>query len=120
MFKHVFDITVSFIGLVILSPLLLAIATLIKLDSKGPIFFRGQRVGRFGKPLGIYKFRTMVVNAEKLGGPSTAVHQLGHFTGYLVKHEKVDAYTFTEAWVDIATALALDSGKNHNTQGGCQ
>ena len=46
------------------------------------------------------------------------VDQLGHFIAYLVEQDKVDAYTFTEVWMDIATALAMDSGKNHNTQGG--
>lgn len=71
MLKRLFDITVSFAGLVVLSPLLLAIAIMIRLDSNGPVFFRGERVGRFGKPFTIYKFRTMVVNADKLGDAST-------------------------------------------------
>jgi lipopolysaccharide/colanic/teichoic acid biosynthesis glycosyltransferase len=51
---------------------MLLIAIIIKLDSAGPIFYRGLRVGRLEKPFRIFKFRTMVVNAEKLGGPSTA------------------------------------------------
>lgn len=72
MAKRLFDITVSSIGLLVLSPLLLLIALWIKLNSKGPVFYRGVRVGRFGKPFRIFKFRTMVVEAEKLGGPSTA------------------------------------------------
>ncbi len=70
--KRLFDIGFSFIGLLILLPLLVLIALFIKLGSKGPVFYRGVRVGRFGKSFRIYKFRTMVVNAEKLGGPSTA------------------------------------------------
>jgi len=70
--KRLFDIIVSSIGLLILSPLFLLIALFIKLDSPGPVFYRGIRVGRFGKPFRIFKFRTMVVDAEKLGGPSTA------------------------------------------------
>lgn len=74
--KRLFDIIVSFIGLVVLSPLFLAIAILIKRDSKGLVFFRGERVGRFGKPFKIYKFRTMIANADKLGGPSTAADDL--------------------------------------------
>lgn len=72
MAKRLFDIVVSSIGLLILSPLFLLITLLIKLDSKGSVFYRGVRVGRFGKPFRIFKFRTMVVNAEKIGGPSTA------------------------------------------------
>ena len=62
----------SFFGFVVVSPVLLAIAILIKKEDGGPVFFRGVRVGRFGKPFRIFKFRTMVLNAEKLGGPSTA------------------------------------------------
>jgi len=72
MLKRLFDIVFSFLGLLVLSPLLLIIAILIKRDSKGPVFFRGIRVGRFGKPFRIYKFRTMVVNADELGGSPTA------------------------------------------------
>ena len=72
MLKRLFDIKVSFIGILVLSPILLLIALLIKLDSPGQIFYRGVRIGKDGKAFRIYKFRTMVVNAEKLGGPSTA------------------------------------------------
>ncbi len=71
MLKRLFDITVSFIGLVVLFPLLVLIALLIKLDSKGPVFYKGVRVGRSGEPFRMYKFRTMVVEAEKLGGLDT-------------------------------------------------
>lgn len=74
--KRIFDIIISFLGLAFLSPLFLAIAILIKRDSKGPVFYKGERVGRFGEPFKIYKFRTMVVNADKLGGPSTAADDL--------------------------------------------
>ena len=72
MAKRLFDMVFSFLGLIVTSPLLALIAVLIKLDSKGPIFFRGTRIGRFGKPFRIFKFRTMVENAQDLGGPSTA------------------------------------------------
>lgn len=72
MLKRLFDIVFSFIGLVILSPLYLFIAILIKLGSKGLVFYRGIRIGRFGKPFRIYKFRTLVADAERIGGPSTA------------------------------------------------
>ncbi len=72
MLKWLFDILFSLLGLLVSSPLLLLIACLIKRKDRGPIFYRGVRVGRFGKPFRIFKFRTMVVNAEKLGGPSTA------------------------------------------------
>ena len=70
--KRIFDIIFSFFGLVLILPLLGSIAFLIKLSSRGPVFYRGVRAGQFGKPFKIFKFRTMVENAEELGGPSTA------------------------------------------------
>ncbi len=74
MFKRLFDVVFSFLGLIIFSPILIFISLIIKLDSKGPIFYRGERVGKFGKIFRIFKFRTMVINAEKIGGPSTALN----------------------------------------------
>src|SRR5206468_9932063 len=59
-------------GLVLLSPLLILIAVAIKVGSPGPVLYRGVRVGRRGRPFRICKFRTMVVNADQLGGPSTS------------------------------------------------
>ena len=72
MSKWVFDIIFSFLGLVILSPVFLVILILVKLEDGGPVFYRGVRVGRFGKPFRMFKFRTMVLHADKIGGPSTA------------------------------------------------
>lgn len=72
--KRAFDIAFSTVGLILASPLLLLIACWVKLDSPGPVFYRGQRAGRGNRPFGIYKFRSMVVNAEKLGGSSTSAH----------------------------------------------
>jgi len=72
MLKHLFDIVFSFVGLLILSPLFLIISILIKKEDGGPIFYPGTRIGRFGEPFKMYKFRTMVVNADKIGGHSTA------------------------------------------------
>ena len=67
MIKRLFDIFFSIIGLTILLPVLLLIAIIIKIDSKGPIFFRQKRVGKFNKDFKIFKFRTMHINADKLG-----------------------------------------------------
>lgn len=64
--KRFLDIFLSLIGLIILSPIFLIISIIIKIDSKGPIFFIHGRIGKNGKPFGIYKFRTMVNNAEDL------------------------------------------------------
>lgn len=71
-FKRLFDIFFSFWGLIFLSPFLLFIAFLIKSDSKGPVFYRPERTGKNGSKFRIFKFRTMVVDADKIGGPSTA------------------------------------------------
>jgi len=70
--KRLFDILFSLIGLAVLSPLFAVVALLIRLDSEGPVFYRGVRAGKDGKPFRIFKFRTMVVNADKIGGPSTS------------------------------------------------
>lgn len=67
MIKRLFDIFFSFIGLIILMPVFVVIAVIIKIDSKGPVFFRQSRVGQFNKDFRIFKFRTMQVNADKLG-----------------------------------------------------
>ena len=67
MTKRLFDLLVSALGLLLLSPVLLALALFIKLDSSGPVFFRQARVGQYGRVFRIHKFRTMVTNAEHLG-----------------------------------------------------
>ena len=82
--KRVFDFIVSAVALLLLLPAFLMLALAIKLDSPGPVFYRGVRVGRFGKPFRIYKFRSMVVDAEKKGAASTSnedmrVTNVGHF-----------------------------------------
>lgn len=70
--KRFFDLVASSIGLFGCLPVMGLIALAIKWEDGGPILYRGRRVGRHGKTFYIYKFRTMVVDAEKKGGPSTA------------------------------------------------
>lgn len=89
--KRLFDLSMSFIGLVILSPVFLIIALLIKLDSKGPVFFRQIRMGRYEEPFEILKFRTMVVDAEKKGkqitvGNDSRITRVGRF----IRKSKLD------------------------------
>ena len=72
MAKRLFDIIFSFIGLVMLLPVFLIVALLIKVFSPGPVFYKSERIGRNNKPFKMHKFRTMVVNADKIGGHSTA------------------------------------------------
>jgi len=84
MIKRLFDLFFSFLGIILVFPLLLFVAILIKRELPGPVFYRGVRVGKNGKEFRIFKFRTMVIDAEKLGGPSTAgddprLLKIGHF-----------------------------------------
>ncbi len=69
--KRVFDICVAIISLIVLSPLILIISVWIKLDSKGPVFYRQERVTQYGRVFKIFKFRTMVDNADKIGSQVT-------------------------------------------------
>ena len=83
MIKRSFDVAVSAVGLVLLAPLFALIALAIKATSRGPVFFRQERVGRDFQPFRIYKFRTMVVDAPQLGGQITAgrdprITSIGH------------------------------------------
>lgn len=71
MVKRLFDIGFSLIGIVVLLPFGVLLALVIKLTSKGPVFYRGTRVGLHGHPFRIFKFRTMIVDAENLGASST-------------------------------------------------
>lgn len=69
--KRVFDIVMAAFLLILLSPVMLVIAIAVKLDSKGEVFFRQERVTQYGKTFKIYKFRTMVKDADKLGSQVT-------------------------------------------------
>ena len=66
-FKRLFDICLSLILLVILSPVFLVLAICIKLEDGGPIFYRQQRITTYGRVFRIFKFRTMILNADKIG-----------------------------------------------------
>lgn len=89
-FKRVFDVVVSFILLVMLSPAFAILAVAIKLDSKGPVFYRQTRVTRYGEKFRIFKFRSMVTDADKgslltVGGDSRITK-----TGKLIRKYKLD------------------------------
>lgn len=82
--KRVFDVIVSLILLVILLPVFIILGIAIKIDSKGPVFFRQERITQYGKTFRIFKFRTMVNNAEKLGtqvtvGNDSRITRVGSF-----------------------------------------
>ncbi|NLL31647.1 MAG: sugar transferase [Clostridiales bacterium] len=82
--KRIFDFVASLIGIIIISPILTIVAICIKLDSKGKVLFLQKRVGKNGMPFNIYKFRTMVSDAEKLGkqitiGKDSRITRVGAF-----------------------------------------
>lgn len=64
--KRIFDLVVSLVAVIVLSPILLVIALAIRLEDRGPILYRAQRVGRSGKPITVFKFRSMRMNADRL------------------------------------------------------
>ena len=72
--KRIFDIVFSFVLLIILSPLFLALIIIIRIDSKGPVFFKQERITQYCRPFKILKFRTMVENAESIGTLVTVNH----------------------------------------------
>lgn len=89
--KRLFDIVASGCGLLVFSPVLIMIAIWIKLDSKGPMFFRQIRVGRHNKDFRIYKFRSMRVNSDKgslitIGGHDSRITK----SGYFIRKTKID------------------------------
>jgi lipopolysaccharide/colanic/teichoic acid biosynthesis glycosyltransferase len=92
--KRVFDVVVSFIILLLLSPFFLILAAAIKIDSKGPVFYRQIRVGSYNKDFKIFKFRTMVQDADKIGLPLTVgddprVTRVGH----LIRKLRLDEFS---------------------------
>ncbi|BEO97286.1 sugar transferase [Fusobacterium polymorphum] len=83
MLKRIFDITLSLFGLIILLPFMLIIAILIKLDSKGPVFFKQIRVTKNGREFKIFKYRTMRVGSDKYSqitvGKDNRITKIGAF-----------------------------------------
>ncbi len=92
--KRLLDTTFSLLMLAIMSPILLLTALLIKIDSSGPVFFKQKRVGKDGHIFTIYKFRTMVKNAEKLTGPVWAGQKDPRITrvGRMLRKTRLDEF----------------------------
>ncbi len=93
MIKRLFDVVFSIIGLIVLFPFLLLIALLIKIDSKGPVFFIQGRVGKNNTDFNIYKFRTMRVQSDKkglltLGNHDSRITKIGYF----LRRYKIDEF----------------------------
>jgi lipopolysaccharide/colanic/teichoic acid biosynthesis glycosyltransferase len=91
--KRAFDIVMASVGLTAILPLLAILAVWIKLSSKGPIFYRGLRAGLLGQPFRIFKLRTMIDNADQMGGAETAAddRRITRVGGFLRKY-KLDEF----------------------------
>ena len=89
-FKRVFDLIISIIALIVLSPVYLILAIAIKIDSPGPVFYRQERVTQYGKRFRIHKFRTMVQNADK--GSQVTVNNDSRITrvGKIIRDSRLD------------------------------
>lgn len=91
--KRLFDIFASGLGLICLSPLFLILAVWIKLDSPGPIFYRQVRVGQYNRDFRLYKFRSMRLNADKLGLITIGGHDARVTrSGYYIRKYKLDEF----------------------------
>lgn len=92
--KRVLDIIISFIVLLILSPIMIVAAMAVALGSKGPVFYFQRRVGRYGKEFSIFKFRTMVVNADKIGSHVTVGENDPRITkvGHILRTTRIDEF----------------------------
>lgn len=90
MSKRLFDVLAALFGLIILLPFFALIALWIKVDSAGPIFFRQERIGRYGVPFKIHKFRSMVVDAEKSGSLTVGSDSRITCSGHFLRKTKVD------------------------------
>jgi lipopolysaccharide/colanic/teichoic acid biosynthesis glycosyltransferase len=89
MIKRLFDIFFSLVGIIVATPIILVLAVLIKATSEGPIIYKAPRAGRGNKVFYMYKFRTMVKNADRIGGPSTSANdpRLTAVGGFIRKYK---------------------------------
>lgn len=104
MAKRLFDVLLSTLGLLLLGPLFLLIALWVKLDSPGPVFFRQERVGRYGRAFLIHKFRTMRVDNA---GPQITVGADSRITrsGHALRASKLDE--LPQLWDVLRGAMSL-------------
>ena len=103
---RVFDFVAALIGLIVLSPYYLVVSVLVKLDSAGPIFYGGRRIGQGGRVFTMYKFRSMVTDAEKRG-PAVTYDQDPRITrvGRLLRNARLDE--FPQLWNVLKGDMSL-------------
>ena len=93
--KRIFDVIISIIVIIITSPIMILIAIAIKIDSKGPVIYKQKRITKDGKEFTMYKFRTMIDNAEKETGPILAKKKDERITkvGKILRRTRLDELT---------------------------
>lgn len=106
MVKRSFDLLMAGLGMLLLAPLLLTLALWIKLDSRGPVLFKQERVGRFGRPFLIHKFRTMTADAPTRG-PQITIGADPRITraGQVLRRSKLDE--LPQLWDVLRGAMSL-------------
>ena len=115
MLKRGFDLVVACAGLAVLSPLLVIVAVLIKIDSPGTVLFRGLRAGKDGRPFHIFKFRTMVQNAAQLGlGITSAGDPRITRVGRWLRRTKIDE--LPQLWNVIRGEMSLVGPRPEDTR----
>ncbi len=104
--RSTFDLVVAAVALMLLAPVLLAVAIVIRLDSRGAVFFRQVRAGYLGRPFTIFKFRTMVPGADKLGSSvTTAADARVTRVGRILRRTKLDE--LPQLWNVVRGEMAL-------------
>ena len=106
-FKRLFDFTASLLGLIILSPIMLAIAIAIKCDSKGPVIFRQQRVGKGGKPFNCYKFRSMRTDTPHDCATSILEHPEQYYTRVGAFLRKTSLDELPQLWCCVCGTMSV-------------
>lgn len=85
--KRIFDLLISLIAVIVLSPVLLVISVAIRMEDRGPILYRAQRVGRGGKPITVYKFRSMRMHADRLEDMLTPEELAEYKKNFKLEHD---------------------------------
>ena len=104
--KRMMDLSTSFLVLILCSPLYLFIAIRVKISSKGPVFYKQERIGKYGRPFTIYKFRSMYLDAEK-GGPQLSSTGDSRITNWGIKMRKYRLDEIPQFWNVLKGDMSL-------------
>lgn len=112
--KRIFDLVVALVAVIVLSPILLVIALAIRMEDRGPILYKAQRVGRSGKPITVYKFRSMRMHADRLEDMLTPEELEEYKKNFKLEHDpritKVGAFLRKTSLDELPQLLNILSG----------